>query len=90
MAFTFLKKVHNISIGNSLFDEEGYKSIDYLMDKANKKGCKIYLPVDFVCAKEFSNDVETKIFNLKTGIPDGYIGMDSGPYTTEINKAVIE
>ena len=34
MAFTFLKKVHNMSIGNSLFDEEGFKHVDYLMEKA--------------------------------------------------------
>jgi len=24
MAFTFLKKIHGINIGNSLFDEDGY------------------------------------------------------------------
>ena len=90
MAFTFLKKVHNISIGNSLFDEEGYKSIDYLMNKAKSKGVQIYLPVDFICAREISNEVEYRTFNLKSGIPDGWIGLDSGPYTTEINKAVIE
>ena len=28
MAFTFLKKIHNIEIGDSLFDEEGFKIVD--------------------------------------------------------------
>lgn len=34
MAFTFLKKIHGIDIGNSLFDEEGYKIVDSLLEKA--------------------------------------------------------
>lgn len=37
MAFTFLKKMHGINIGNSLFDEEGYKIIDELLQKAKEK-----------------------------------------------------
>lgn len=31
MAFTFLKKIHNLEIGNSLFDEEGYKIVEGLL-----------------------------------------------------------
>jgi phosphoglycerate kinase len=34
MAFTFLKRINNISIGNSLFDEEGYKIVDEIMAEA--------------------------------------------------------
>ena len=34
MAFTFLKRIHNISIGNSLFDEEGYKIVDEILKEA--------------------------------------------------------
>jgi phosphoglycerate kinase len=34
MAFTFLKKIHNISIGNSLFDAEGFKVVDEILDEA--------------------------------------------------------
>ena len=33
MAFTFLKKIHGIDIGNSLFDEEGYKNVDAILQK---------------------------------------------------------
>lgn len=31
MAFTFLKKIHNVPIGKSLFDEEGYKIVDEIL-----------------------------------------------------------
>ncbi len=34
MAFTFLKKLHNINIGKSLFDEEGFKIVDAVIEKA--------------------------------------------------------
>ena len=34
MAFTFLKKLHGISIGNSLFDEEGFKAVDEILSEA--------------------------------------------------------
>ena len=48
MAFTFLKKLHNLPIGNSLFDEEGFKIVDEIFTKAKAKGVKIHLPIDFV------------------------------------------
>lgn len=34
MAFTFLKKIHNIQIGNSLFDEEGFKIVEEILNEA--------------------------------------------------------
>jgi len=34
MAFTFLKKIHNIDIGSSMFDEEGFKAVDDILKKA--------------------------------------------------------
>ena len=49
MAFTFIKKIHGINIGKSLFDEEGFKIIDEILTKAKAKGVNIHLPVDFIC-----------------------------------------
>jgi len=40
MAFTFLKKTRNMEIGESLFDEEGYKTVDEIMKKAEEKKSK--------------------------------------------------
>ena len=48
MAFTFLKKIHGISLGSSLFDEEGYKTVDDILNKAKAKGVKLhFLPTSY-------------------------------------------
>jgi len=65
MAFTFLKKLHGINIGSSLFDEEGYKIVDDIMAKAKDKGVKIHLPVDFICGDKPDPAASVKHFDLK-------------------------
>lgn len=55
MAFTFLKKMHGINIGSSLFDEAGYKIVDDLLAKAERNNVKIHLPVDFVCGDKLDS-----------------------------------
>ena len=45
-----------MEIGNSLFDEEGSKIVQELMDKAAAKGVNIHLPTDFRCGAEFNKD----------------------------------
>ncbi len=40
MAYTFLKVLKNISIGNSLYDAEGAKIVEKLMKKAEEKKVK--------------------------------------------------
>lgn len=69
MAFTFLKKLHGIEIGNSLFDEEGFKIVDEIFAKAKERGVKIHLPVDFVCGTKLDASSEVKLYDLSTGIP---------------------
>ena len=71
MAFTFLKKIHGISLGSSLFDEEGYKTVDDILNKAKAKGVKLHFPVDFVCGDKFDPNCIMKVCDIKTGIPDG-------------------
>ena len=90
MAFTFLKVLHNMEIGSSLFDEEGAKIINELMEAAKKKGVSIHLPVDFVCGSKFSNDAETSTATIEEGIPAGYLGLDIGSKSIEIFSDVIE
>ena len=55
MAFTFLK-AKGYGIGDSLLDEENVSFAKDLMDKAEKKGVKLLIPVDTVVAKEFAAD----------------------------------
>ena len=55
MSFTFQKVIANMEIGSSLFDEDGAKIVPKLMEKAEAKGVKIYLPTDFVTADKVIN-----------------------------------
>ena len=47
------------------------------------------LPIDNSCDKEFREDAETKLFSSGF-IADDYQGMDIGPKTIKIYKAVIK
>ncbi|CAF3066237.1 unnamed protein product [Rotaria socialis] len=78
MAFTFLKQHDNMRIGKSLFDCEGAKSIQQILDKAKAKNVEIYLPVDFVVANDIKSK-DTKEATKETGIEDDFLGLDIGP-----------
>jgi len=84
MAYTFKKVLNNMPIGNSLFDPEGAKIVGELMEKANARGVKIHLPVDFVTADQFSPDANTGAADEGTGIPEGLEGLDCGPRSRQI------
>merc|ERR1712054_681948 len=60
MAFTFLKVNDGMSIGNSLYDEEGAKIVPDIMAKAKEQGVEIILPTDFVISSKFGEDGEVK------------------------------
>merc|ERR1719471_1765150 len=89
MAFTFLKVINKVSIGTSLFDEEGAKIVPEIMELAKTKGVEIILPVDFVCSSKFGEDGEVKEAKLETGIPDGFMGLDCGPESIKKNAEAI-
>lgn len=79
MAFTFKKILNNMEIGASLFDPEGAKMVKDLMAKAQAKGVKIHLPVDYVCGDKFAEDAQVKAADDASGIPAGWLGLDVGP-----------
>nr|CAH0107773.1 unnamed protein product [Daphnia galeata] len=81
MAYTFLKVINDMQIGNSLFDEEGSKIVKDLVAKAEKNGVKLHLPVDFTCADKFAEDAATQSASVESGIPEGWMGLDCGPNT---------
>lgn len=81
MAFTFLKQMNNMTIGSSLFDEEGSKIIGNILEKAEKNKVKIHLPVDVVTADKFAEDAQVGSATVAAGIPDGWMGLDIGPET---------
>lgn len=91
MAFTFLKVTKGMKIGNSLYDEEGSKIVQKLMDKAASKNVTIYLPVDFVTGDKFAEDATVGAAKVESGIPDGAMGLDIGPDSIKIfTEAVVK
>ena len=89
MAYTFKKVCFGMEIGNSLFDKEGAKIVQELLDKAQKKGVKIHLPVDYVTGDKFGPDANVGAATDATGISAGLEGFDCGPETRKQNAEVI-
>ncbi|XP_005318642.2 phosphoglycerate kinase 2 [Ictidomys tridecemlineatus] len=89
MAFTFLKVLHNMEIGASLFDEEGAKIVKEIMAKAEKNGVKITFPVDFITADKFDEHANTGNATIESGIPEGWMGLDCGPESIKKNAQVV-
>lgn len=90
MAFTFKKTLENVSIGSSLFDEEGAKTVKELVEKAKSKNVKLILPVDYVTADKFSADAKVGYSTDSDGIPDGWLGLDCGKKSIELFKTTID
>lgn len=89
MAYTFRKELNGMKIGKSLYDPEGAKIVKSLIEKADKKGVKIHLPVDFQTGDAFSNDANLGYATEQDGIPDSVEGMDCGPKSRELFAAAV-
>jgi phosphoglycerate kinase len=89
MAFTFLKQSQNAQIGKSIFDAEGAKQVEAILNKAKSKNVQLYFPEDFVIVPEIKEGVPTSIVTLKQGIPDDKLGIDVGPNTLKLFSDVI-
>jgi phosphoglycerate kinase len=87
MAYTFLK-AGGYSIGSSLVEEDKVEYAKDMMQRAEAKGVKFLIPVDHIVADRFSSEAEP-IVTGDQNIPDGYMGLDIGPKTSEIFKASI-
>ncbi len=87
MAYTFFKAM-GYEIGTSLLDEPGVAVAANIMKQAEESGVELILPVDNVCAQEFSNDSPGKVFP-REAIDPAYMGMDIGPRSIELFKEAI-
>ncbi len=79
MCFTFLV-AQGHGVGKSLLETDQVDTCRRLLAEAADK---IVLPVDVVCAPEFSADVETTVVPVSE-IPDDQLGLDVGPRTVEL------
>lgn len=78
MAFTFLKVLNNMEIGASLYDEEGSKIVQKLVEKAKANNVTITLPVDIVTGDKFAENATVGNATVESGIPAGSMGLDIG------------
>merc|ERR1719356_2361529 len=87
MVFTFLK-AKGLNVGTSLCEDDYVDTAKEVLAKAEKLGKEIVLPVDIVIADAFDKDANTKVVPVDE-IPDGWMGLDNGPKTTEAQKEAL-
>ncbi|HXS15581.1 MAG TPA: phosphoglycerate kinase, partial [Polyangiaceae bacterium] len=79
MAYTFKKVVNGMNIGKSLFDPEGAKIVEGIVQKAKAKNVELVFPIDYVTADKFAPDATVGAATDESGIPDSLEGLDCGP-----------
>ena len=92
MAYTFLK-AKGYEIGASLVDMEKVDYCKEMMEKAEKLGKKLLLPVDTTITKEFPNPIDApiEIQNVPADqIPADKMGMDIGTETAKLYAEAVK
>ncbi|MEW2513074.1 phosphoglycerate kinase [Streptomyces sp. NPDC046870] len=87
MAYTFLK-AKGYEVGISLLQEDQVPAVEEYMERAEKQGVELLLPVDVVVSRTFP-DLKTKAPTENTvvdadKIPADQEGLDIGPKTREL------
>ena len=82
MAYTFFK-AQGLNIGTSICEEDRLEDAKEMMAKAKAKGVNFLLPLDNEIGLEYDKDTEHKTVSSDS-IPDGWMGLDIGPKTTEL------
>ncbi len=86
MAFTFLK-AQGMGVGNSLVDDTKLDYCREMIEKAEKLGKKLLLPVDAAVASAFPNPIDGPVDVTvvpASEIPDDKMGLDIGPETAKL------
>jgi 3-phosphoglycerate kinase len=81
MAYTFFK-ANNITVGDSLCEDDFLDKASQLLEQAKDIGCEIVLPADTVIASQFKVGAEHKV--VSGNIEAGWQGMDIGPKTQRL------
>lgn len=87
MTYTF-SLAEGGKIGKSINEPDKVELAKSLLEKAEAKGVKIYMPLDNTCADNFSNDANRQIVS-RGEIPDGWEGLDIGPESVKLFSEVI-
>ena len=92
MAYTFLK-AKGYEIGTSLVDDEKIDYCKEMMEKAEKLGKKLLLPVDTTIADAFPNPIDAEIevsVVAADAIPADKMGLDIGTKTAELYAEAVK
>ena len=88
MSYTF-QKAHGGNVGKSLVEDDYLEYAKEMMEKAEKKGVKLLIPIDTVVTKEFKNDTPSRIVAAGHQEDDD-MGMDIGPKSCELYKDALK
>ncbi|MDD4688867.1 MAG: phosphoglycerate kinase [Eubacteriales bacterium] len=88
MAYTFMKSLGE-EVGDSLLETDYIDYAKEMMEKAEKNGVKLLIPVDTIVADAFSNDANFKTVE-RGGIEKGWEGVDIGEKTIALYTDAIK
>ena len=88
MAYTFFA-AQGLNVGDSLVDKENLENAKSMMAKAKEMHKPFLLPVDNIIATKYS-DTAPYMTIYSDSIPDGWMGLDIGPVTSELYAKSIE
>ena len=85
MAYTFAL-ANGKTVGDSLCEPDKVDLARRAMQKAEEKGVKFMLPVDYLVTNslDFNNKTLGDTQVVEGNIPDGWEGVDAGPKTTQL------
>ncbi len=92
MAYTFLK-AQGAEVGTSLVDDTKLDYCKEMIEKAEKLGKKLLLPVDTTIAAAFPNPIDAEIaveVVASKAIPADKMGLDIGPKTAELYAEAVK
>jgi phosphoglycerate kinase len=81
MCFSFFR-AQGKPTGESLVEEKGVELARKALDAAERKECRLLLPVDLVIGDRFAEDAERRELD-GVDVSDGWMGLDIGPNTAE-------
>lgn len=91
MSYTFLK-AKGLEVGTSLVDDEKLEYCAEMLEKADRLGKKIYLPVDAVIAERFPDPIDAAVEHETVRIadmPSDWMAVDIGDETRKLYAKVI-
>ena len=56
-----------------MYDEEGAKIVQKIVEKAKAKNVQLHFPVDFVTGDNFSENAKVGEATIESGIPEGWM-----------------